>query len=237
MIHGMHISMIGLCVTALLLAPAVFYGGPWILRQVRMNRIRGVVTRERLLILTYDDGPSEELTPRLLDLLSRRRARATFFMQGSTANRFPEIVDRIVREGHAVGCHSDRHLNAWAASSAAAVADIDDGYSNLSRWIPPDAVFRPPYGKMTFATWWWAHRHRVPVVWWTVDSGDTHRDLPNSAQIAEAVRRAGGGIVLMHDFDHVHPRNDFVLELTSALLDLAERESLRILPLTELCPL
>lgn len=237
MTYEMQIGLWGLCVLALLLAPVAFYGGPWILRQVRMNRIRSMVTRRHLLILTYDDGPSEELTPKLLDLLYRRGARATFFMQGSTANRFPDIVDRIVREGHTIGCHSNQHLNAWAASAAAAVADIDDGYSSLSRWIRPDALFRPPYGKMTFATWWWAHRRHVPVVWWTVDSGDTHEVLPNSARIAERVRTDGGGIVLMHDFNNTRPRNDFVLELTSALLDLAERESLLILPLTEVCPL
>ncbi len=213
-----------------------FYGGPWILRQLRMYRIRNMVLRKRLLVLTYDDGPSTELTPRLLDLLHRRGARATFFIQGRNASRHPEIVDRIAHEGHAIGCHSYRHLHAWRTSSGAAVADIDAGYTSLARWIGPDGLFRPPYGKMTFATWWWARRHRVPIIWWTIDSGDTHKVLPATARIAETVRRDGGAIVLMHDFSRTPTRNDFVLELTSALLDVAESESLQILPLTELCP-
>jgi peptidoglycan/xylan/chitin deacetylase (PgdA/CDA1 family) len=232
----MQILPIVTFISVFALGYGVFYGGPWIFRQLYMSRIRSMVLRKRLLALTYDDGPSTELTPRLLDLLQQRGARATFFMQGRNASRHPEIVDRIAREGHAIGCHSERHLNAWKTSSDAVVADIDAGYTSLSRWIGPDGLFRPPYGKMTFATWWWALRHKIRIVWWTIDSGDTHKVLPDTARVAEAVRREGGAIVLMHDFSRTPNRNNFVLEVTAALLDVAESESLQILPLTELCP-
>jgi peptidoglycan-N-acetylglucosamine deacetylase len=225
-----------ICCLFAALATAAFYGAPWILRQFETSAMRSTIARKRMLALTYDDGPSIELTPMLLDLLHRRNARATFFLQGRNASRHPEIVDRIVREGHTVGCHSHQHLNAWKTSPAAAVADIDAGYNSLSRWIGSTAFFRPPYGKMTLATWWWTRRRRVPVSWWTLDSGDTHKVLPNTAQVAAAVRKNGGDVVLMHDINRTQNRNDFVLQLTSALLDVAESESLQILPLTELCP-
>ncbi|MFZ0319637.1 MAG: hypothetical protein WAL56_10970, partial [Candidatus Sulfotelmatobacter sp.] len=69
----------------------------------------------------------------------------------------------------------------------------------------------------------------------TIDSGDTHTTLPRASQIADRLRREGGGIVLMHDLDRTQPRNDFVLELTSTLIDVAKRESLQIKPLRDLC--
>jgi peptidoglycan/xylan/chitin deacetylase (PgdA/CDA1 family) len=200
-----------------------------------MNRVRKELVGKRILALTYDDGPGGELTPQLLDLLRGRGARATFFMLGRQAQQHPEIVDRVVKDGHDVGCHSDQHLHAWKALPWEAVADIDAGYERLSRWIPRNGMFRPPYGKMTLPTYLSIRRRGAPVWWWTIDSGDTHQLLPSAGQVADRLRREGGGIVLMHDLDRTQPRNDFVLELTATLLDVAQRESFQVKPLRELC--
>jgi peptidoglycan/xylan/chitin deacetylase (PgdA/CDA1 family) len=220
------------------LAGSALYFSPWLWRQYRMSRARGELVKSRVLALTYDDGPSSALTPQLIDLLQSRGARATFFMLGRHAQRLPHIVDLAIKEGHDVGCHSDQHLNAWKVLPWEAVADINAGYRQLSPWIQPNAMFRPPYGKMTLPTYWALRRRGSPVWWWTIDSGDTHHVLPATRQVAEMVREANGGIVLMHDGAigfRSQQRNDYVLELTSSLLDLAERESFKVVPLTELC--
>ena len=217
------------------LAGSAVYFSPWFWRQYRMSRVRKEVIENRILALTYDDGPSGALTPQLLDLLHGRGARATFFMLGRHAQQHPEIVDRVVREGHDVGCHSDQHLHAWKTLPGDAIADIDAGYEQLSRWIPRNGMFRPPYGKMTLPTYLSVRRRGAPVWWWTIDSGDTHSILPNASQVADHLRRDGGGVVLMHDLNRTQPRNDFVLELTSTLLDVAQQESFQIKPLRELC--
>jgi peptidoglycan/xylan/chitin deacetylase (PgdA/CDA1 family) len=216
------------------LAGSAIYFSPWFWRRYRMNRVRREVVKNRILALTYDDGPSSALTPQLLDLLRRREARATFFMLGRHAQQHPHIVDRVIREGHDIGCHSDQHLHAWKTLPWEAVADIDAGYERLSRWIQPDGMFRPPYGKMTLPTYWSIRRRGAPVWWWTIDSGDTHEVPPSAGQVADRVRAEGGGIVLMHDLDRTQSRNEFVLELTAALLDVAQRESFQIKPLREL---
>src|SRR5208283_487704 len=99
--------------TALIIAATVgflvlaAYFSPLALRQVRNWTLRKVVTRDRILALTYDDGPSEALTPRILDLLQQHGAKATFFILARNASKYPHIVDRILREGHDIGCHSD----------------------------------------------------------------------------------------------------------------------------------
>jgi peptidoglycan/xylan/chitin deacetylase (PgdA/CDA1 family) len=217
------------------LAGSAVYFSPWFWRRYRMNCARREVVKNRILALTYDDGPSSALTPQLLDLLQCRSARATFFMLGRHAQRHPHIVDRVIQEGHDVGCHSDQHVNAWKALPWKAVADINAGYERLSPWIQPNGMFRPPHGKMTLPTYWSIQRRRAPVWWWTIDSGDTHDVLPSASQVSDRLRREGGGIVLMHDLDRTQPRNDFVLELTAALLNVAQQESLKIMPLRQLC--
>jgi peptidoglycan/xylan/chitin deacetylase (PgdA/CDA1 family) len=216
------------------MAIVVTYLSPWLLRRYRVHCIRREVAKNRFLALTYDDGPSAELTPQLLDLLQRRGARATFFMLGQNARQYPDIVDRVVREGHDIGCHSDRHINAWKASPWRALGDIEAGYKRLCRWIGPNAMFRPPNGKMTIFTYWSIRRRGAPIVWWTIDSGDTHSAMPRVSDVAALVRKGTGGIVLMHDLNRTPARNDFVLEVTSALLDVAEREGLQIIPVEEL---
>jgi peptidoglycan/xylan/chitin deacetylase (PgdA/CDA1 family) len=217
------------------LAGSAAYFSPWFWRQYRMNRVRKEVIKNRILALTYDDGPSSTVTPQLLDLLERRRARATFFMLGRHAQQYPHVVDRVIKEGHDVGCHSDQHLNAWKALPWEAVADIDAGYERLSPWIQANGMFRPPHGKMTLPTYWSIRRRGAPVWWWTIDSEDTYGTLPSVSQVADRLRNEGGGIVLMHDLDRTQPRNDFVLEVTTALLDVADRESFKVVPLSQLC--
>ena len=76
------------------------YFSPWVWRQQRMERIRRQVAESRVMALTYDDGPSSTVTPEILDLLRRRGVHATFFMLGCNAQQYPEIVDRVISEGH-----------------------------------------------------------------------------------------------------------------------------------------
>jgi peptidoglycan-N-acetylglucosamine deacetylase len=232
---NMSQSMTAACAAAIGLAGSAAYFSPWFWRHYRMNRVRREVVDRGILALTYDDGPSSALTLPLLDLLERHHAQATFFMLGRHAQQYPQIADRVLKEGHDIGCHSDQHLNAWKALPWQAVADIDAGYQKLSPWIPPHGMFRPPYGKMTLPTYWSIRRRGAPVWWWTIDSGDTREVLPTPGEIADKVRREGGGIVLMHDLDRTQSRNEFVLEVTAALLEVAHQASIKVTPLREIC--
>jgi peptidoglycan-N-acetylglucosamine deacetylase len=219
--------------TALVAAP-VGYFSPWFWRRHRMRRLQKQVVEKRILALTYDDGPTPTITGPLLDLLKSRSARATFFMLGEHAKTNAEMADRVLADGHAIGCHSNHHLNAWKTLPWRSIADIDAGYKSLSRWIQPDGMFRPPYGKMTLPTYWSIYRRKAPVWWWTIDSGDTSEVLPQLSGVADRLRREGGGIVLMHDLDRTEERNRYVLELTASLLDVARDEGLKVATLGEL---
>lgn len=224
----------GLTVLLALAGALAVYFSPLVHRVFATRALRKYVTDNRILVLSYDDGPSGEVTPKLLDLLLRHQAKATFFMLGRSAQAYPQVADRIVAEGHHAACHSDQHLNAWKVAPWRAVADIDIGYSRLSRWVGPRGAFRPPYGKMTLPTYLSLRRRGALFWWWTIVSGDTGASLPQPQDVADAVARAGGGVVLMHDLDRTPERNDFVLATTALLLDLAQRQRLRIQPLSAL---
>jgi peptidoglycan/xylan/chitin deacetylase (PgdA/CDA1 family) len=210
------------------------YFSPWIWRYYQMNPVRKSVANCRQLVLTYDDGPTDAVTPKLLDMLGTRGVRATFFMLGRHARECPQIADRIIREGHDVGCHSYSHVNAWKSNPWDAIADINAGYNHLSSWIPANGMFRPPHGKMTLPTYWALRRRGAPVWWWTLDSGDTNDTIPSPGSVVDKLRNQGGGIILLHDADRGWERNNFVLEVTDILLDVAKRESFNVIPLREL---
>jgi peptidoglycan/xylan/chitin deacetylase (PgdA/CDA1 family) len=211
--------------------------GPVLAKRSEATALQRRAAAGRTMALTFDDGPGAELTPRVLDVLAAHGASASFFLLGRRAVGAPELVERLLHAGHEVGCHTFDHLHAWKAPPWRCVRDIDKGYSEMSRWMGPTSMFRPPYGKMTLMTRLAVRRRGAPIAWWTVDSGDTHANLPSPESAAERVAREGGGVVLMHDFDRevdTPRRAEFVVAATEALLRTAAREGLRVRRLSEL---
>lgn len=205
--------------------------GPQLSRRRQEHALRRRCARRGALALTYDDGPGPRLTPQLLDLLGERGGRATFYALGERAAAAPEVLDRAVREAHEVGCHGYAHIN--AAHATGAVRDIERGYQALAPWVGARGIFRPPYGKRSAASALALRRRGAPLGWWTVDSGDALLEAPDLDAVVDEVDRAGGGVVLLHDFDRGPEQRDreaYVLRATAALLDLAERRGWRVVP-------
>jgi peptidoglycan/xylan/chitin deacetylase (PgdA/CDA1 family) len=156
-----------------------------------------VRTDARAMALTFDDGPDPEWTPRLLDLLARLDARATFFVIGERAARRPDLVARIVSEGHALGSHTWSHPSLPRLSPDRVEDEIRRGRDQLPAQAEP--LFRPPFGDQSFATARIARRLGVRIVLWSAMAEDWRDD---SAEVmADRVIRAAapGAIVLMHD--------------------------------------
>jgi peptidoglycan/xylan/chitin deacetylase (PgdA/CDA1 family) len=186
---------------------------------------------QRAVVLTYDDGPGTVLTPRLLDVLGEHGGRATFFALGRRATTMPELLDRIVAEGHEVGCHTYDHHNAWRIGTSAAARDVREGYAALAPWMAAHGPFRPPFGKLSPGTLAGVRAQRVPVCLWTHDSGDTYAAQPEPDEIVDAIVADGGGVVLMHDFDRdpIEPdRVERILALTTGLVAAARRHGLAV---------
>lgn len=223
-----------LAVLGLLAIPLLVYGLPYALKQRAVARLRRRCAERRALVLTFDDGPGSELTPRLLDLLRERQARASFFPLGRRVLGSEAILDRIAAEGHQIGCHSFSHRHAWKILPGAAWRDARAGFGALAAWLEPSGTFRPPHGKIDLLTMAALHKQGAQLAWWTLDSGDTGQALPDPAQVERDVVAAGGAVVLLHDFDRSPERLQYVLDVTDRLIARARREGITICTLSEL---
>lgn len=220
---------------ALLALALANYAVPQLARRRVEAKLLAGCRDERALVLSYDDGPGPELTPRLLELLRAAGARATFFPVGSRAQASPGVLDRVRAEGHEIGSHSFAHASAWTSSPRRTLADVAAGFAALAPWLGERPLFRPPHGKSTLVTWLALRRRRARLAWWTHDSGDTFEAFPDPDAVCRAVARDGGGVVLLHDFDRTdRARAEFAVEVTRRLLALAKQLGLRVIPLGEL---
>lgn len=189
-------------------------------------RIRGtiesVATPDPVVAITFDDGPDPEITPRVIDLLERYDARATFFPLGESAKRYPDLVEAVAAAGHALGNHSWDHPSFPAIPRAERRRQIRE----CARALAPHGVrlFRPPFGHQTAATFMDALLLGYQVVTWSVIANDWLGRAGRS--IAEEVepRVAPGKIVLFHDgvgpIGREHPRSrQATLDAVEHLLD------------------
>ncbi len=198
---------------------ALYAGIPSVYRSFQQRSLRSAC-RGRL-VLTYDDGPDEELTPAVARLLHERGVRATFFLVGSRVEEFPRVCDEVAELGHEIGTHTWSHRNAWKQGPMRGVREVARGYESLAAWVAPNGLFRPPFGKMTALTLGSVLRRGSVPVWWTVDGGDTWPVQPDPRLIIERVVRAEGGVVLLHSRHVERWRRPFLFEVTQRLLDEA----------------
>jgi len=149
---------------------------------------------EKVIFLTFDDGPDPGITPWLLDFLAINDIVATFFCVGENVKKFPEIYARILTEGHAVGNHSMRHQKGINVSLEEYVQSVE-----LARQFIDSTLFRPPYGRMTIRQTH-ALRKKYTIIMWSWLSFDYDPSISVSKIIAKAKRQIqAGDILVLHD--------------------------------------
>jgi peptidoglycan/xylan/chitin deacetylase (PgdA/CDA1 family) len=156
------------------------------------------------IAMTFDDGPSATLTPRLLELLAAHHIKATFFVIGENVAEHPEIVARAAREGHEIGNHSWSHPN-FAKMSEERVRQqlwrTDDAIRGATGTRP--TLMRPPYGSITAREKRWIHDELgYNIILWDVDPYDWKRPGPAVVRNRILKETQPGSIVLSHD---IHP--------------------------------
>jgi peptidoglycan-N-acetylglucosamine deacetylase len=151
--------------------------------------------------LTFDDGPDPKYTPRLLDLLAKHGVHASFFLVGQKVERYPELVERIVGEGHTIGNHSYSHWSFKRMTTSKKLREIHSTDALLRAFDGrPHHRMRPPHGYVGADILCYFAMHRRSFVYWSYDSLD-YQDRPNDEMIARLRESPPlpGDIVLMHD--------------------------------------
>lgn len=168
--------------------------------------VRGAGGSKSGIVLTFDDGPHLENTPRILDGLDEAGVKATFFVQGTMVKANPSIVRDAVRRGHRIGNHGYRHLSARAVPVAEYVSDVLQCQSLLLDVLGSGISldFRPPYGHLTPGSLWATVRKGFRTVLWSIDSRDSFvRDSGELTQLVTHLPLGASGVMLFHD-DYAH---------------------------------
>ncbi len=197
------------------------------------NRSR-LATEERVAVLTFDDGPHPEVTPRVLEILRARGVRATFFLVGRHVERHPDIVRRIAADGHTLGCHSYQHSYLfWSLPASRLLREVRASQAAVEAASGRPCVwFRAPVGMKNCLLHPVLARFGLDLVSWDV------RFPKRTSTDREGLRRhlrrrvAPGSILLLHDGHDRKPEgNPAVLEVLPRLLSALDAMGYRCVPL------
>lgn len=187
------------------------------------------------VFLTFDDGPDPEWTPRVLDVLARAQARATFFLVGRSVRAHPVLARRILDAGHEIGNHTLTHAHPWMISAEAGRREVRDGAAAIEEATGRRcAWFRPPHGRLRRCMVEQAADHGQTVVLWSRSAVDWG-PLGSNAGVARRLQATrAGDILLMHDAARGPNRPWATCAGLATLLALLAQRGLKTAPLASL---
>jgi peptidoglycan/xylan/chitin deacetylase (PgdA/CDA1 family) len=179
--------------------------------------------QEPVIALTFDDGPNAEFTPKVLNLLRKHNAKATFFCIGKHIESNPEILKRILTEGHVVGNHSYGHTNNNGfLSTKNLIVDMTKTIQLVKKLTHLELkLFRPPFGVTNPNIAKAVSTLNLQSIGWSIRSLDTIAKEPNKVfqKIREQI--TNGDVILLHD------TNELTLEVLVQLLPFLEEKNIR----------
>ncbi|GAB3199692.1 peptidoglycan/xylan/chitin deacetylase (PgdA/CDA1 family) [Pontibacter aydingkolensis] len=158
-------------------------------------------TEEKLLYLTFDDGPVPEATPWVLDQLEKYKAKATFFCVGDNVRKYPEITTQIQQQGHVLANHTYNHLNGWRAELNPYLENVAQCQQELEKYTLPGSkpLYRPPYGRITQNQ---ARQleSKYEIIMWDVLTNDYDNSLSPEKCLRKSIQSTqNGSIIVFHD--------------------------------------
>jgi len=165
-----------------------------------------ITPTRRELYLTFDDGPTPGITEATLNILDQFKAKATFFLIGDKAARYPELVETIRSKGHSIGNHTFHHLKGWQTGDEVYFEDIEKSNQLLNT-----KLFRPPYGKISRSQIAYLSK-MYHIIMWTVLSADFDTSITPEKCTQNVIENADkGSIIIFHDSDKASERMLYAL--------------------------
>ena len=173
---------------------------PALFKKAFRRAIWRIPSERQTLFLTFDDGPTPDVTEYVLEQLNPYQAKATFFVVGRQVENHPDLFSKLMNEGHSVGNHTFDHLSGWNSSLEEYLTDVQKGeevmirrgYQNKGSFL-----FRPPYGRLTPRQYQKLKDRKV--VMWEIVSGDFEKQL-NLKRAWNAIKKSrSGDILVFHD--------------------------------------
>ena len=162
-------------------------------------------TLDKEIWLTFDDGPSPQVTTWILSVLKKEKIKATFFLVGQQIEEFPKLTGAIINDGHTIANHSYSHKNGWLTNKEKYLEDIE----KCQELMPNNKLFRPPYGKITKSQIT-ALKDRYEIILWDVLSYDFQKNISTKRVQENIIKNTkAGSIILLHNnnvsFKNLYP--------------------------------
>ena len=190
---------------------------PLVIKKMFPNYVWDIATNDKVIYLTFDDGPTPEITNWTLRTLKEYNAKATFFCIGNNIEKYPDIFQRVLHDGHAIGNHTHNHIKGWKTKTPEYLENINLCETVIKNQIPSSSIinrqssivnrqslivnlFRPPYGQITPKQGKELLAMGYKIIIWDVLSFDWDKKVPKEACFKNVISKAtNGSIVVFHD--------------------------------------
>lgn len=193
-----------------------------LIKQLFSKQIWDLPNTEKKVYLTFDDGPTPEVTEWVLSVLKAHNIKATFFCIGDNVRKYPEIFKQVVAEGHRIGNHTYNHLQGWKTSNKKYLENISTCEKTIQQYEyngTQTRLFRPPYGKIGPIQTAKLRKLGYKIIMWDVLSADFDvRITPEECLKNVISNTTQGSIIVFHDSRKAFKNLEYALPETIAIL-------------------
>lgn len=183
---------------------------PIVAKKMFPNYVWDIATNEQVIYLTFDDGPTPEITNWTLDILKQYNAKATFFCIGNNIEKYPDIFQKTLNNGHAIGNHTQNHIKGWKTKAKDYLKDIAEAQKAIdfksqdTKITTPKLrtinLFRPPYGQITPKQGKQLIALGYKIIMWDVLSFDWETSINKETCLDNVIKKtSAGSIIVFHD--------------------------------------
>ena len=192
----------------------------YFIKRIFPNYVWDITNRENKVFLTFDDGPTPEITEWTLEQLKKYDAKATFFCIGNNIEKYPAIFQKIIQEEHAIGNHTFNHLKGWKITNDVYIENVKKCTENISQLNTENCqLFRPPYGKIKPSQSKALRRLGYKIIMWDVLSYDFDQTITPEECLDNVLKNVeSGSIIVFHDSQKAEQNLKYVLPKTLAFL-------------------
>jgi len=191
-----------------------------LIKYIFSNYVWNIPNVEKKVYLTFDDGPTPEITEWVLEQLKTYNAKATFFCIGNNIAKHPEIFKRLLNEGHTIGNHTQNHVKGWETENNTYFGEVEKCDEVISKQTNIDSkLFRPPYGKIKPSQSNYLRKLGYKIIMWDVLSADFDTTISKEKCLENVLKNVeSGSIIVFHDSIKAFPNLEYTLPKTLEFL-------------------
>lgn len=173
----------------------------YLVKKIFPNYVWDIPNNDKKVFLTFDDGPTPEITEWTLEQLKKYDAKATFFCIGNNIEKHPEIFQKVIKEGHSIGNHTFGHLKGWKTSINDYVENVALCQSQIVNLKTQNTnLFRPPYGKIKPLQSKILRKQGYKIIMWDIISFDFDASVSKEKCLENILKNVqSGSIIVFHD--------------------------------------